>query len=130
MEKVKDRLYQAMAIRGIKPTELANKVGINKSSISNYLAGRYEPNAEKIHRFAVALNVSEGWLLGYDDVPMDRDPEEVNQKKSQTIEDEMSDRFLEHICKIFKESDFEGQLRIYEAVRKIDIERKEKKETK
>ena len=119
-----------MTIREMRATELAKKVGVNKSSISNYLAGRYEPNAEKIHRFAVALDVSEGWLLGYDDVPMDREPEEVTQKKSQSIDEEMSDRFLEHICKIFKESDFEGQLRIYEAVRKIDIERKEKKETK
>lgn len=124
MDKFKDRLYQIMAIRGMKATDLANNVGINRASISNYLAGRYKPNADKIHRFSVALDVSEAWLLGYD-VDMRRETEEEREEKSRTIEEEMSDRFLEHICQIFTEADFETQIRIYEAVRKIEMKAKE-----
>lgn len=66
------RLKKAMQIRGIKQVELANKTGIDKSLISNYLQGNYKAKQDKLHKLAVVLDVSEGWLMGYN-VDMDRE---------------------------------------------------------
>ena len=60
------RLSQALTENGLKPVYLANKTGIDKSSISHYLAGNYEPKSSKLLRIAEVLNVSETWLMGYD----------------------------------------------------------------
>lgn len=44
---------------------------MNKSDISQYCSGKAEPNQSKLFVLGAALNVSEGWLMGYD-VPMER----------------------------------------------------------
>lgn len=45
--------------------------GISRSSISEWLSGKYEPKQDKIFIIANALNVDEAWLLGLD-VPIER----------------------------------------------------------
>lgn len=70
-----DRLREAMQLSGKKQIDLVRSTGIDKGSISNYLSGRYEPKQEAIYKLALALNVSEMWLWGYD-VPMERPPEQ------------------------------------------------------
>lgn len=72
VEDFSDRLRKAMNIRGIKQIDLVNKTGIDKSLISNYLSGKYKAKSDKLHKLAIALNVSEGWLMGYD-VDIDRE---------------------------------------------------------
>ena len=42
-----------------------------RSYISQYLSGKYVPNQRKLTILALALNVSETWLMGLD-VPRDR----------------------------------------------------------
>ena len=44
---------------------------MNKSDISQYVSGKVEPNQDKLFVLSLALNVSEGWLMGYD-VPKSR----------------------------------------------------------
>ncbi len=61
-----ERLAEAMRIREVSQTELHNRTGINKSSISTYLKGEYEAKQNKVYEIARALNVSEAWLMGYD----------------------------------------------------------------
>ena len=74
MEEIIDtfsnRLAQAMKIRQIKAVELSEKTGIPKSSLSEYLKGKYQAKPNGIHLLSKALNVDEYWLLGYD-VPME-----------------------------------------------------------
>lgn len=65
------RIAKGLEIRNMTPTELAERTGIGKVSIHNYLVGSYEPTPRKIYLIAKALNVSESWLYGYD-VPMER----------------------------------------------------------
>ena len=65
------RLQKAMNIRNIKAAELSEKSGIPKSSLSEYIKGKYEAKQKGIYKLAKALNVSEGWLMGLD-VPMER----------------------------------------------------------
>lgn len=68
-----NRLNKAISLRNIKPIELAEKTGIDKSKISSYMSGRYKAKQDGVYLLAQALNVSEVWLMGYD-VPMESIP--------------------------------------------------------
>lgn len=63
------RLAEAMSIREMTQTDLHERTGINKSSISTYLRGDYKAKQDKVDLLSTALNVSPAWLMGYD-VPM------------------------------------------------------------
>lgn len=67
----KNRLVQAMQHRGIKAAELAKRTGLSKAQISQYTNGVYEAKQTALYKLAVALDVSEAWLMGYD-VDMER----------------------------------------------------------
>lgn len=67
-----NRLRKALEYNNMKPVDLANRTGINKSLISNYLSGTFKAKQDKVNIIAETLGVSEGWLMGYD-VDMDRD---------------------------------------------------------
>lgn len=70
-ETFADRLNKILKIRNIKPTELAEKSGVPKSAISQYLSGLYEAKQKNIDKLSIALNVNPGWLMGHD-VEMER----------------------------------------------------------
>lgn len=65
------RLKEAMEIRNINQTELHEKTGIGKPSISAYLKGDYKAKQDKVDLIAEVLCVDPTWLIGYD-VPMER----------------------------------------------------------
>lgn len=69
MKTIGERIAEALKMRNMKQIELSAKSGIDRSMICSYIKGRYEPNANNIYRLAKALNVNEGWLLGYDISP-------------------------------------------------------------
>ena len=64
-----DRLRYALAYVGLTQSELSEKTGIGRPSISAYLKGEYMPNQNRIKLIADTLRVDPGWLMGYD-VPM------------------------------------------------------------
>ena len=64
-----NRLAQAIEMRKTTAAELARKSGISKSRISHYLSGHYEAKQTAIYQLALALNVSEAWLMGFDVSP-------------------------------------------------------------
>lgn len=66
MSVISDRIKEAMEKTGISQTELCNKTGLSKSSISQYLSGKNEPRKDKIQLIANALYVSSYWLCGQD----------------------------------------------------------------
>jgi len=70
-DSFKNRLNQALEIRGMKPIELSNRTGLSKARISQYTNGVYEAKQKALYLIARALNVSEAWLMGHD-VPMER----------------------------------------------------------
>ena len=67
-----DRIRLALVKANMKQIDLSRLTGIDRSAISNYLAGRYEPKADAINKMAKVLNVNEMWLWGYD-VSMERE---------------------------------------------------------
>lgn len=66
------RLSDALAMRNMKPIELANKSGIDKAAISQYLSGKYKAKQDNIFILSKALNVNPEWLMGYN-VPMEKE---------------------------------------------------------
>lgn len=67
---LKDRLYEAMALRGKKAIDLTRDLDIPKSAISQYLSGKSQKmDSARLYAIAHYLDVDEPWLLGYD-VPM------------------------------------------------------------
>ena len=70
MDQIKDRIKEALNLRGMMPIDLARKSGINKGSISKYINGDVIPKQSAIGIMANALQVSPSWLMGYD-VPLE-----------------------------------------------------------
>lgn len=91
----RNRIREALSIRDMKQVELAEKAGIAKGTINNWLNQRYQPKQKPLYKMAQVLDVSEMWLAGYD-VPMER-PEE--QKKS--------DELVQLITEIRKDKDLQ-----------------------
>ena len=65
------RLAQAMGDTGTSQSALARRIGVDRSTISQLLAGDGArlPNAHVIGGAATALGVSSDWLLGLSDRP-------------------------------------------------------------
>lgn len=89
-ETTASRLKKALALRNIKQIELSELTGIGKSAISQYLAGRVSPKQDKIYRMAKALQVNEGWLMGYD-VPIERQRTALSAEEEKEITKIMED---------------------------------------
>lgn len=68
---ISERLQIAMDKRKIKQIDLARVADVNQGALSRYLKGSYEPKSATIYKLALALDVSDMWLEGYD-VPMAR----------------------------------------------------------
>lgn len=66
IDTTSNRLKVAMKEAGKKQVDLVNETGINRSAISRYLSGEYEPKQTAIYKLAKALDVSEMWLWGYE----------------------------------------------------------------
>lgn len=60
-----ERLRYAMDTKKMKQSQLALYTGIDKSVISCYLSGRYEPKQENLFALAKVLDVSPEWLAGH-----------------------------------------------------------------
>lgn len=106
---VADRLREAMNMRNKKQVDLERETGINRSAISRYLSGEYEPKNKPIYELAKALDVSEQWLMGYD-VPMER-------PKAQKNNDAISDI----VVKLRSDEEF---LSIVDKISKMDSEKR------
>lgn len=63
------RLRLAMEAKNMKAQELADKAGIHKSSISQYVNGSHTPSNIKAGKMGEVLGVNPLWLMGFD-VPM------------------------------------------------------------
>lgn len=63
--EIGSRIKEARALRGLTMAELAEKIGINKSSIKRYEDGSIaKPKLPALNAIARALDVNPAWLLG------------------------------------------------------------------
>lgn len=61
------KLKSVMAERHMSQTELAQRAGLTKASVSQYVNGRNMPRGGSMTALAEALDVPEEWLKGSDD---------------------------------------------------------------
>lgn len=71
-EETAKRLRLALDNAGMKSQELADRSGVSKSSISQYVNGSHCPGNISSEKMAKVLHVNALWLMGYD-VAMDRE---------------------------------------------------------
>lgn len=64
------RLRELRSQRGLTQSELANRIGVNKQTISQYERGVREPNFETLDALCDYFNVSSDYILGKEDVTM------------------------------------------------------------
>lgn len=92
-----DRLKELMDVRKLKQIDILQMVApycekymikMNKSDISQYVSGKVKPGQSKLSILGLALNVSEGWLMGLP-VPMERadaeEPAVIENEKEPTV---------------------------------------------
>ena len=89
-----ERLAEAMKDADKKQIDLARETGLDAAAINRYINGRYDPKWNAIMKLALALNVSEMWLWGYD-VPKER-----------SDEDKKTDKLVHIISKLRKDESF------------------------
>ena len=85
MDSIAKRMKIAMSNLQINQAELVKRTGIGKSSISTYLTGEYEPKQKNLYKIALALNVNEAWLMGFD-VPMERQSDASKQMTTELLD--------------------------------------------
>lgn len=107
----KNRLREALDIRGMKQVELVEKTGIKKSSINNWLAQRWQPKQDAILKMAKALDVSEMWLAGYD-CAMER--QETKEKPTVSSERERKIKKATELLERYSEEDLALVLQMLE----------------
>ena len=61
------RLNAALEKNNMRPTDLAEKTGIGKSAISQYMSGAFKPKQVRTEKIANALGVSVAYLMGWED---------------------------------------------------------------
>ena len=129
-ELLKNRLKKALSERGFTQQDLADKTGISKSSISQYLSGYAKPKDDRVYAISLALDINEAWLLGYD-VPMERgvtdndtpDPYYIDPEVAeiaQQIKDNPGKRALFDATRDVSKEDIEKVLQIINVITKDD----------
>jgi repressor LexA len=79
------QLLKAMKLKGITQTELCKRTQIPKSAMSQYMSGKFKPKQTRTYLIAKALNVSEAWLMGFDDVSMERETASNSEEISNIV---------------------------------------------
>ena len=91
MNTFADRLNFLLTIAEMRPIDLSNVTGIDKSSISRYLNGDYVPKQRRLTKIARALNADEGWLLTGVDQKRNIESFELSRKDEREIESDLED---------------------------------------
>ena len=91
MNTFADRLNFLLTNAEMRPIDLSNTTGIDKSSISRYLNGEYIPKQRRLTKIARALNADEGWLLTGVDQKRNIESFELSRKDEREIESDLED---------------------------------------
>lgn len=90
------------------------EVKLNKSDLSQYLAGKTEPNQDKLAILGMSLNVNESWLMGFD-VPKERSYQPSLSSKS-NLSDMIEEKYGKPVADAVElylqlDSDDQGEIR-------------------
>ena len=105
-----NRIKEAMETAGKRQADIVRETGIDKGALSHYLKGRYEPKQDVVYKLAVALNVSEMWLWGYDcerersvvQQEIESNPVEMAERHGEMVMDEDLNELFEDFKQLSK----------------------------
>ena len=103
-----NRMKEAMKSVGMRQADLAREAGIDKGALSHYLKGKYEPKQDVVYKLALALNVSEMWLWGYDcerersRIDIENNPSEMAERHAEMVMDEDFNELFEDFKELSK----------------------------
>jgi len=60
---VADRLRKALRESGTSSTEMADYLGVSKTSLSNWINGHFEPSTQTLRLWALRTGVPYEWLI-------------------------------------------------------------------
>lgn len=101
-ESFQQRFEKALAITGIKPSELSEMTDISQATISQYRSGYSKPKQPRLMDIARALDVNPVWLMGLD-VPMHVSEDDALDEAQKRIFSKNLRRLLEESGKTQKE---------------------------
>lgn len=58
------RIREALEDKAMSAQELADAIGVNKSSVSQYVNGMYVPRSKRAREIADVLDVNPAWIMG------------------------------------------------------------------
>ena len=103
---INERIRQRRIELGMSQKELANRLGYKtKSSIAKIENGYNDFPQNKIHKFAVALETSEGYLMGWDDTTPSK-PDKISELFPQ-LTDENKDFVIKQIALLLAQQEGE-----------------------
>lgn len=70
---ISERIRQARKMAGLTQQQLADALGVAKTTISGYERGSNEPNSLRIHKLSQILGVSGDYLLELEELPAAQD---------------------------------------------------------
>lgn len=94
MTTFKERLKEAIALKGVTQAEICEVTKIPKSALSSYITGKYEAKQDRVYILAKYLNVSEAWLMGCD-VPMERATKTSEPAKADPLDTKILELFAQ-----------------------------------
>lgn len=65
--KFLERLNEALKLSPLSQKEIAEKLGVNKATITNYKQGKITPSLDMFYELCKILDVSADYLLGLSD---------------------------------------------------------------
>lgn len=72
MVNIKDRLYELRTKSGLNRVEMAERLGVNKSSITRFENGETKPSLDLMIKISHEFGVTMDWLAGFDtEIAMD-----------------------------------------------------------
>ncbi len=72
METIGNRIKELRKEKELTQKELAKKLNIGQSSISEWEKNKYEPTATAIKMLAIFFNVSSDYLIGLEETPKEK----------------------------------------------------------
>lgn len=87
MGEFRRRLKEKMEEKGLRQIDLSRQTGIERSLISSYLSGRYEPKDDRLQSLAKVLDCDPMWLAGYDGVEEGDESKFLAKFRSLNMED-------------------------------------------
>ena len=75
------RISNARITKGYSEHQLAQRIGVQASSIEHWESGEREPRANRLNQLAGVLDVSIMWLMAGDDSPSTADSPDFHETK-------------------------------------------------